>query len=226
MRGVVFDLDETLLDRRGTLDAYARALHAELDRQGSSSVEYFLEQFHRLDAAGSTPRDRFFALVSSQLLPTQSPRDLGHHFNAHAWRSPRLFPGVAHMLRELRGQGLRLGIITNGGAAPQLDKIVNSGLSDLVDCYLVSARFGARKPDRSIFEYMAAQLGLSPRESWFVGDDPYADIWGSKQCGYSAAWVERFTAWPKELPPCYDAHIDSVLGIQDFVPLSNLRGGP
>lgn len=216
MSGVIFDLDETLLDRRGTLDAYARKLHFELDPQGSAPPAHFLDKFHRIDAGGGTPREKFFDLISSELLPARSPRELRDHFEAYAWQAPQLFQGVDTLLGQLRNQGLRLGIITNGGEASQLAKIVSTGLLGLVDCYVISACFGARKPDRAIFEYMTNELAIDPRTSWFVGDDPYCDIWGSKQCGYSAAWVER-SAWPKDLSPCYDARIDSVLEMREIV---------
>jgi putative hydrolase of the HAD superfamily len=223
--GVAFDLDETLLDRKGSLDVYARQLYSEM-APGDLPLDRFLEAFQRLDADGKTPRDTFFALLASELLTGRSPRDLGRHFEANAWQSPRLFAGVSDMLRQLRGQGVRLGIITNGSEVSQLAKIHNSGLSELVHSFVVSGSFGARKPHRSIFDHMAVELGIDPGESWFVGDDPYADVWGSKQCGYRAVWVER-SAWPTELTPCYDARIDSVLETLDIVVPSNNRwSGP
>lgn len=107
MRGVVFDLDETLLDRRGSLDVYARRLRSEL-ASFSSSLNAFVAEFHRLDADGKTPRGQFFELLASGLLPGVSVGEIRRHFESHAWQSPQLFPGVADMLRELEAQGLRL----------------------------------------------------------------------------------------------------------------------
>jgi putative hydrolase of the HAD superfamily len=217
MRGVVFDLDETLLDRRGSLDAYARRLRSEFDSRASSALDAFVAEFHRLDADGKTPRTQFFELLASRLLPMLSAGEIQHHFESYAWQCPQLFPGVADMLLELEAQGLKLGVITNGGEASQMAKITNSGLSDLIDCFVISATFGARKPDRSIFEHMAVRLGIDPAQSWFVGDDPRSDIWGAKQCGYRTAWIDRYSRWPMDLAPCYDAQLGSVLEVRDLV---------
>jgi putative hydrolase of the HAD superfamily len=217
MRGVVFDLDETLLDRRGSLGAYACRLRSEFDPRGSSALDAFVAEFHRLDADGKIRRTQFFELLASQLLPTVSAGEIQRHFESYAWQRPLLFPGVVDMLREFEARGLRLGIITNGGEASQTAKITNSGLADLIDCFVISAIFGARKPDRSIFEHMTARLGIDPARSWFVGDDPRCDVWGAKQCGYRTAWIDRYSLWPMDLAPCYDAQLGSVLGVRDLV---------
>jgi putative hydrolase of the HAD superfamily len=217
MQGVVFDLDETLLDRQGSLDAYARRLHSEFDLCALSALDAFLAEFHRLDAAGKTPRSQFFELIATRLLPASSAREVRDHFESYAWQCPQLFPGVADMLREFGAQGLELGIITNGAEASQMAKITNSGLSRLIQYCVVSATFGARKPDRSIFEYMTIRLGIDPAQSWFVGDDPHCDIWGAKQCGYRTAWIDRFSAWPMDLTPCYDVRLSSVRDLRNLV---------
>jgi FMN phosphatase YigB (HAD superfamily) len=48
---------------------------------------------------------------------------------------------------------------------------------------------------------------LIDRRTWFVGDDPTADVWGAKQVGLSAAWIPRHVAWPDDLPMCQDARL-------------------
>ena len=119
MRGVVFDLDETLLDCRGSLDAYARRLRSAFDSRASSALDVFVAEFHRLDADGKTPRTQFFELLASRLLPIMSAGEIQHHFETYAWQCPQLFPGVANMLLEPEAQGLELGVITNGGEAKE-----------------------------------------------------------------------------------------------------------
>ena len=213
MRGVVFDLDETLLDRRGSIDSYAKQLHTDLAKFVVMPRAAYLEAFHRLDDYGRAPRELFFQELASQLFADVSPRELQSHFEAKAWRAPRLFPHVNDVLRRLRGEGWQIGIVTNGGVASQGQKIANSGLSPLVHCIVISAALGSRKPDRAIFEHAAMQLGINPTQSWFVGDDPRSDVWGAKQFGFRAIWVERYLPWPADLPRCYDARIDDTAEI-------------
>jgi HAD superfamily hydrolase (TIGR01549 family) len=144
-------------------------------------------------------------------------RQLRAHFEANAWQKPRLFSGTTATLLYFRERGWRVGIITNGGASSQSAKIANSGLSDLVHCSVISSLIGCNKPDREIFLYAAAQLGIVPNGSWFVGDDPRADIWGASQFGLRTVWVERYKPWPDDLLHCYDARVSSVSEILDAV---------
>jgi FMN phosphatase YigB (HAD superfamily) len=215
-RGVVFDLDETLVDRRLTLDEYARGLLSEFGT-AIARPEEFVAKFHQFDGNGEVPREEFFSRLASELFTGVTAQHLGSHFEANAWQKPRLFPGTTATLLCFRERGWRIGIITNGGAYSQSAKIANSGLSDLVHCSVISSVIGCRKPDREIFLYTAAQLGVVSNVSWFVGDDPRADIWGATQVGLRAVWVERYKPWPDEFFRCYDARVTSVSEVLDAV---------
>jgi putative hydrolase of the HAD superfamily len=214
--GLVFDLDETLINRRDTLDVYARELISEFST-GVASPEEIVAHFHRLDGNGEVPRDQFFSRLASELFPGVTARQLGAHYDANAWNRPQLFAGTTETLLYFRERGWRIGIITNGGKISQSAKIANSGLSDLVHCSVISSVIGCRKPDREIFAFAATQLGILPKASWFVGDNPRADIWGASQFGLRTAWIERHMPWPEDLPRCYDAQIPGVSGIRNVI---------
>ena len=72
---------------------------------------------------------------------------------------------------------------------------------------MISDAFGVKKPDAAIFRSLMATLDVDAPQSWFVGDDPKADIWGAKQVGLRACWIERYAPWPDDLPRCYDARV-------------------
>jgi putative hydrolase of the HAD superfamily len=217
-RGLIFDLDETLIDRRQTLDAYARALLSEFRLHPSvASPDAFVAQFHRYDDNGDVPRDEFFDRLASDLFVGVTRQQLGAHFDAYAWREPHLFPGTTAMLAYFRQREWRIGIVTNGGASSQSAKIANSGLSNLVHCSVISSVVGRRKPDREIFAYATRELGVLPNLSWFVGDDPRVDIWGANRFGLRTVWIERYKRWPEDLPRCYDTCVPSVAGIAGTV---------
>jgi HAD superfamily hydrolase (TIGR01549 family) len=215
-RGVVFDLDETLVDRRQTLDDYARGLLSEFDTD-IAWPEEFVAKFHRHDGNGEVPREEFFSRLASELFTGVTARQLSAHFEANAWQKPHLFPGTTATLLYFRKRGWRVGIITNGGVNSQSAKIANSGLSELVHFSVISSVVGSRKPDREIFLYAAAQLGIIPNASWFVGDDPRADMWGASQFGLRTVWVERYKPWPDDLLRCYDARVTSMSEILEAV---------
>lgn len=207
MKGVVFDLDETLVDRRGSLGLYAQKLFSDFSASVAVPRAQFAAEFHRLDGNGRVPRDEFFAALAAALFRNVSMRSIKEHFEAIAWLEPRLFDGTVDVLQHLRAGGWRIGIVTNGGVPAQTAKIENSGLSTLIDSRVISAAVGMRKPAPEIFRHAIEMLGIDPRQSWFVGDDPRADVWGAKQIGFRTCWIERYSAWPEDLPRCYDAHI-------------------
>ena len=217
MKGVVFDLDETLVDRRTSLDAYARRLYDEFRASIALEEADFVVRFHELDGFGRIPRERFFDTLSAAAFADVSSAQIAEHFAVHAWRSPRLFDGVPALLQELRVSGWRIGIVTNGGVPSQSAKIDNSGLSEWIDHVVISAAFGAKKPDPAIFRHMIDRLGIDPAQSWFVGDDPRADIHGARQVGFRTIWVERHSTWPDDLQRCYDARVTQTHRAREYI---------
>lgn len=187
MKGIVFDLDETLVDRRGSLDVYARRLNEAFYESASARGDAFVAEFHRLDGNGRVPRDEFFERLSAKLFKDVTAAQIKAHFEATAWTNPILFDGVRDLLRSIRARNWRIGIVTNGGVPAQSAKIANSGLADLIDASVISAAFGMKKPAPEIFNHIAEQLQVNPAQSWFVGDDPRADIWGAGQVGFKTA---------------------------------------
>jgi HAD superfamily hydrolase (TIGR01662 family) len=132
------------------------------------------------------------------------------HFYTNAWQRPVLFTNVVATLEALKRRGIPVGIVTNGSAEAQTAKIRNSPLPSLVDAWVISGELGVKKPDARIFEHMIVRLAVDPASSWFVGDDPLADVWGAKQVGLKTAWIPRHTAWPDDLPLCQDARLSDV----------------
>ena len=207
MKGIVFDLDETLVDRRGSLDIYARRLNDAFAESATECDDAFVAAFHRLDGNGRVPRDEFFERLSAELFRNVTAAQIKAHFEATAWTHPILFDGVRELLGSIRARSWRIGIVTNGGVPAQSAKIANSGLADLIDASVISAAFGMKKPAAEIFHHIVERLQVDPGQSWFVGDDPRADMWGAKQVGFKTCWIERYSAWPDDLERRYDARV-------------------
>ncbi len=98
MKGVVFDLDETLVDRRGSLSAYARRLNEAFADATVAAGDLFVSEFHRLDGNGRVPRDEFFERLSAVLFKDVSAARIKEHFETTAWMQPFLFDRVPDLL--------------------------------------------------------------------------------------------------------------------------------
>lgn len=99
------------------------------------------------------------------------------------------YDDVLDTLSRLRGDGVRIGVLTNGPGAQQRDKIERLGLSDLIDVVCAADEIEAPKPDARAFAALLAQLGTRADRTLFIGDDPALDVEGARRAGLRAARV-------------------------------------
>jgi putative hydrolase of the HAD superfamily len=103
-----------------------------------------------------------------------------HHFD--------LFDDVEPALDDLRGRGLKIGLLSN--TARDLDVFVDHhGL--VVDAVLTSRAHGKTKPHESIFRRMLELLDVRAGEAAMVGDTVEDDIDGARAVGMEAVLLDR-----------------------------------
>jgi HAD superfamily hydrolase (TIGR01549 family) len=211
-RLVLFDLDDTLINRRDAFNLWANEFataHA-LDEKWTTWLVI-------ADAHHAGPMDTFFATVRDQFQLAEPVERLWQQYRR---RMPELAVCPAETLealKQLNRAGWRIGIVTNGMTDNQLGKIRNTGLADLVDGWCISGEAGMRKPDRKIFQLTAQRCGMPANHGgWMVGDSLALDIDGARHAGLSTIWVQprlvTFAADPEHFisqPP--DFTVSSVL---------------
>ncbi len=113
-----------------------------------------------------------------------------------AWPGQRVIPpSVYAMLRSLRADGVRIGILSN-----TIDPIENchadlvaSGIDRLVDASLFSTEIGARKPNPIVYAEMLRRLGNpDPGSVLFVGDRMLEDVTTPISLGMHACLATYF----------------------------------
>lgn len=193
---VLFDLDETLLDRTGSLTDFLTDQHARFaDALAGISLERFRERFLALDARGSMHKSVLYpALLAEFGGAPDAAGPLFEDYMESSCRHARPFPGMEEVLAALRGRGLKLGIVSNGETTLQWRNIDALGLQ--MDAVLISQAEGVRKPDAAIFSRAAGRLGVTPEQCLFVGDNPVADVLGARKAGMQAVWFDNGMAWP------------------------------
>lgn len=81
-------------------------------------------------------------------------------------------PGMAALVAELRGLGLRLLGLTNWSAATFPHAVPAAPAIGLLEDVVVSGHEGISKPDRRIFDLVVARFALVPARTLFVDDSP------------------------------------------------------
>lgn len=193
VKAVVFDLDGTLLNREASVKEF---IEYQYDRFGHTfrqiDKEAYVERFIALDRYGYVWKDKVYQQLIDELKITEVTweellRDYVGGFSRHCVP----FPNLITMLDELRGQGSRLGIITNGVGPFQMRNVRALGIPHYFDSILVSESEGIKKPDPRIFERALDRLGVSPVESIYVGDHPQNDVDAAKALGMKAIWKKN-----------------------------------
>ena len=198
---VLFDLDETLLDRAGAYARLCRHWYRTLPREGRpSGEEGFVARMAAWDQAGRAKHECYGSLL--QLWPGCFA-DVATAIAEHRRLLPgyvTLDPRTRALLVRLRRDGIRTAVVTNGTSASQRSKLRNTGIDDLVDAIVVSGEVGVAKPEPGIFEHALAAIDADPATTLFVGDNPAADIGGAKGLGLLAAWVHLGRDWELATP--------------------------
>ena len=107
-----------------------------------------------------------------------------------------LYEDALPTLAKLRGLGLKLGLVSNGGREIA-DFVVHHELD--VDCAIASRAHGWIKPHESIFRAALELLGVEAEETVMVGDSVEDDIEGATAIGIEAFLIDREDRYP-ELP--------------------------
>lgn len=97
--------------------------------------------------------------------------------------------GAIEVVDALRGMGLSIGLVSNTGRTPgrHLRRVLELlDFSERIDGMVFSNEIGQCKPRPAIFENLRGQLGCEFAEMVFVGDNPFADVWGAQRCGMTA----------------------------------------
>ena len=226
MRGIIFDLDDTLYPREIFVQSGFEAVASHVADSWRRSRESVLATLRRAHANGHEGQE-FQILCNEQRLPLSVVPMLVQSFRRHR-PCIVLQPAVRTMLQKLRCDGWRIGILTNGDPGVQRRKVEALGLELLVDCVVFAEEHTPHgKPDRAAFLVAVQRLRLHPAQCLNVGDDPLCDVVGAHAAGLKAIRVlsppeshelspDAQWGWPTTEA---DATADTVLDAAAIAPL-------
>ncbi|MBE5104739.1 HAD family hydrolase [Bacillus thuringiensis] len=190
IRAVLFDLDGTLLDRRQSLEQF---IHDQYNRfaphlMNVEKAEY-CSRFLELDNNGYTWKDKVYAtLICEYNITTLTVDQLLHDYITNFQHHCIPFPNMHKLLQQLKQQNIKIGIITNGFTAFQINNLRALNIHTYTNTILVSEAEGIKKPHPEIFKRALQKLNVKAEECLYVGDHPENDVLGSENVGIRGVW--------------------------------------
>jgi phosphoglycolate phosphatase len=202
---IIFDLDGTLVDSCQDLATAVNLMrrHFGLPALAPESIRGYVGNGVRMLVTRALQGTR---IDVDEALKVQMPL-----YRAHAVDQTGLYPGVFEGLKCLRERGHILAVATNK-PAESCDLILRHlGIYDWFITVLAADRFPVLKPAPDMITNCMATAGVTPRNTWVVGDN-YTDLESARRAGANSIFVTYGYGAPGNEVPTYQCDsFDAVL---------------
>jgi putative hydrolase of the HAD superfamily len=227
-RAVLLDLDDTLLDYSGGVEVCWRDSCVTVAGPGGIDGERLAEAIaesrrwfwddperhrrERVDMLGAWTKIVAHALETSGLAADGLAGAIAEDYAARRRAAMCLFPEARACLETLHAHGLPLGLVTNGDARQQRDKIERHDLARFFDVIVIEGEFGTGKPDPRVYHHALSALRMPAAATWMVGDHLEFDVAGAQRVGVHGVWLDRAG---QGLPPGSSVRPARIIGALD-----------
>lgn len=192
---LIFDLDNTLIDRNAAMRQTIKDWLTEQDYKGTP-LQTALTDCMQRDNWGYSNRLDF----TTWLLHTYgnmhsrdtTPRQLQQLLHINNSRNVQPALQVQTLLQGLRNRYL-LVLATNGGGSTQRAKLKQAQLESFFQpqAIFVSGEMDFEKPDPQYFKKIIHDLQLDIERTMVIGDNLHNDIQAANACGLYTCWVSH-----------------------------------
>jgi len=210
-RGLILDLDDTLYPRERYVRSGFAAVAKYLERRWGIPANTAFSLLSRAFTSAHVGRE-FQAACQKFELPREEVTAMLRVFRAH---KPSLWLPyeTGQVLRQLRTEGWRLAILTNGLPSVQKAKVEALALETMVDQVIYAEAVTRRgKPDAETFVEALNRLDLPADRCVAFGDDLMTDIRGARAAGL---WTIRLARTQLLVKDEYEADL-IVRSIEDL----------
>lgn len=205
--GVLFDVDDTLVDTRGAfVHALAAVAEVYLPANGTDLVGRMLTTW-RADSGGY-----YRAYTRGELGFVEQRWHRANQLH-ELFGGPRLsladfaawdevfdggfvagwhpHPDASPLVDLLLAAGLPVGALSNAAVAYQEDKLARTGFAGRMPMLVGVDTLGVGKPDPAVFLEGARRLGTDPARTVYVGDELDIDAAAAAAAGLVGIWLDR-----------------------------------
>jgi len=190
IKAVIFDLDDTLIDRALTFYQYSHAFIRERFTSGElpDTIDNMLQYMIALDNNGHCNKYEFYgSLIEKWKMKNCTQQQLRDSYieNFQKYTTPY---EDTKMVLEYLAPNYKLGIITNGSSKVQNGKIDSAKIREFFTSIIIGEDVGLYKPDKQVFLLACNTLEVEPGEAVYVGDYYIKDVVGARNAGLEAIW--------------------------------------
>ncbi|MTI80466.1 MAG: HAD-IA family hydrolase [Firmicutes bacterium] len=194
VKAVIFDLDDTLISERQFIKSGYRHLSKILSKRFGEEEDNFYQLL--LELFNSIPKNVFNRLFDKLGInyTQENIFELVEEYRNHL-PTLDLFEDVEPCLNELKNRSIKVGIITDGYASSQRQKLKAIKAIDFVNEIIVTDELGRDywKPHPRAFEMMKEKMNVDFHEMIYVGDNPEKDFYIGKTLSIKTARIVRPT---------------------------------
>ena len=192
MKAIVFDLDNTLIDRqRAFTEMLKDRIELTLPEDKKHLKEQAIQDILMWDDNGTVSRSVSFKKYCDKYEVTcMTSEELSAYWTTISGSVVYLFDDVIDVIAYLKAK-YRLAILTNGSPISQRRKLESTGILNMFELSVVSGEVGIDKPDPRIFDVMCERLNVKPQDCLYIGDNYVNDVLGARNAGWNAIYLNR-----------------------------------
>ena len=203
LEAIFFDIDDTLYSSSGF--AY-RARSRSVEAMIAKGLKVEEERVHSLIREIIGEHDSNFQYQFDEALKRLPPESYEPvnpavivsaaiaAYHDTKFRELQPFEDVVPLLKRMRCEDIRLGIVTQGIPVKQAEKLIRTGLLDFFEpaWIFVSEQLVAKtKEGVDMWREVADKAQIDPSRCMYVGDHPVKDVSGPMEAGYVTVLVKR-----------------------------------
>lgn len=213
-KAYIFDLDDTLYDE----EQYVASAISDVCKYISNkhNIEYgllydYCMQSIQIDGRGST-----FNKMCDKFSIKEDIKEL-----VNIYRSCKpdliLYEDADELIKYLKVNGKKIGVITDGNAKVQDSKVKALGIYELADSVILTdnLRKGDKivsKPDGRVYKTCLDRLNVSSVEAVYIGDNPLKDFVGARKIGMKTVRIVRDKGmFMRETAPSDEYEADTII---------------
>lgn len=189
VKGIIFDLDDTLFDQKKWIFEKLKFLFFKMKKHLPNEAEFIGKSLSIIEEGNRSYI--FDALAIEYGFNKELKVKLIETYRKIVPEGDFLYEEVLASILELKKRGYALGILTDNPPISQKQKIAACQLNGVLDSIVYTNKHNTEKPHAKAFNMIAQKIKIHKEHLIMVGDNLYRDIHGAVKANYAGAYFIR-----------------------------------